>query len=188
MAAGTYAGDRAWAERFMPEVRAIVGPRLLVPSELEQDRAEATDLIVLRARDMRIGVRMRRTAYLNQYPFDFTIRRQRDNGARTEMDKIIDGWGDWLFYGVAAPDDTIGRWWLVDLNSWRSQMIRSQGRAGKPVTKKNGDGRTRFTAFNLECFKPGILIAGSHEVMHQGWPKGVTTHAPHYEFDEHPSL
>ena len=57
---GTYAGDRTWAARFMPVLRAIIRPLLLVPSDIEQDRREATDLIMVRARNMRLGARSRR--------------------------------------------------------------------------------------------------------------------------------
>jgi len=147
----------------MPTIRAIIGPLLLVPSEIEQDRSEATDLIVLRARDMRIGVRMRRPGYAERYPFDFTIRRSRDNGAQTELAKIIAGWGDWLFYGHATKADDIERWFLVDLAAWRAAAICHGARAGNARTKSNGDG-TRFTAFDLRHYNRSILISSSHPV------------------------
>lgn len=168
VSAGTYRGDRNWSDQFIPEVKKIVGQYLLATSDIKQDMAEATDLIVLCAQGMRIAVRMRRPGAAEKYPWDFTIRRSRTNGARTEMAKIVDGWGDWLFYGHAATLDSceICRWWLVDLRAWRSHMIRSENTAGKPDTRanRNDGGKTRLTAFNLRYFtaRPPILIAGSH--------------------------
>jgi hypothetical protein len=128
---------------------------------------EATDLLVLRARDMRIGCRMRRSGFAGRYPFDFTIRSRRDSGAETELSKITEGWGDWLFYGHAGDTHgAIERWMLVDLHAWRAQMIRSDRKAGKPKHMPNGDG-TYFAAFDIREFaaKPQILVASSFDVF-----------------------
>ena len=52
--------DYDWQLRFLPTIRRLVGPLLLVAAPLDLDMAEATDLLVLRARDLRIGCRVRR--------------------------------------------------------------------------------------------------------------------------------
>lgn len=148
----------------MPKVRQLVGPHLLVDAPFEVDAKQAADLIVLRARDMTIGCRIRRPGYAERYPYEFTIRAGRDSGAKTELAKIIEGWGDWLFYGHAddfPPNPGISRWMLVDLHAWRAHAIMANGkRLGRPMD--NGDG-TRFVAYDVTAFgpEPPILIAAS---------------------------
>jgi len=164
----SYAADRSWSDGFIPEIKRIVGPRLLEPSALWQDAKEATDLIVLTARDMRIAARVRRPGY-SQYAHEFTIRERRDSGVETELSKIINGWGDWLFYGHASNNNrTFEKWMIVDLHAFRAGLIRD-GHAGvelKYESKKNGDG-THFKAFDTRSFPkhPPILIASNHSVV-----------------------
>lgn len=109
-----YREDRSWSDQFIPSIKQIVGPYLLVPASFELDAKEATDLLVFKARDIRIAARMRSAEYAERYPFDFTLRSSRDSGSETELSKIVAGWGDWLFYGFdggAHPDirSKIGR-------------------------------------------------------------------------------
>jgi hypothetical protein len=54
-----YRRDRAWSDAFIPAIKKIVGPYLLEPSSFEIDAQQATDLIVLLARDLRIAARVR---------------------------------------------------------------------------------------------------------------------------------
>ena len=88
--------DFRYQSGFLPVIKAIVGPLLLEPSSFELDTREATDLLVLLARDMRIACRVRRQGYSEKYPWEFTILSSRPSGAITEMAKIVDGWGDWM--------------------------------------------------------------------------------------------
>jgi hypothetical protein len=172
----SYAADRKWSDQYLQAIRCIVGPKLLVPAPLAVDMKEAADLIVLRARDMTIACRVRRPGYAARYPWQFTIRAQRDSGARTELAKIIDGWGDWMFYGHASKDPgAIDRWFLVDLHVWRAELARDAWRAanGKPQRHApslqlipNGDG-THFAAFDVRRFPSDLLIASSHEVPYE---------------------
>lgn len=159
--------DFDWQMKFLPAIRNIVGPLLLEPAPFEVDAKEATDLLVLRARDMRIGCRVRRAGYAERYPWEFTIRSHRDSGAKTELNKIVEGWGDWLFYGHAEHDDlpSLCRWFLVDLHALRAHLIRDQ-KACVPAKHSNGDG-THFVAFDVRRFPhdPAILVAGSHEPL-----------------------
>lgn len=56
----SYTDDRAWSDRYLPIMRQLIGPHLLMPSPLEVDAKQAADLIVLRGRDMTIACRVRR--------------------------------------------------------------------------------------------------------------------------------
>ena len=163
----SYRKDREWSDQFIPRIKWIVGPHLLVPSQFEVDAKQAADLIVLRARDMTIAARIRRCGYAESYPYEFTIRSKRDSGAKTEMAKLLEGWGDWMLYGHAAEDPgLISRWWLIDLHQWRERLLRtgfSGSWRGFSTEKSNGDG-THFLAFDLRKFTPSILIDSSHEL------------------------
>lgn len=161
---GAYARNREWSDRMLPQVRHLIGPLLLEPAPLELDCKQATDLIVLKARDMRIAVRVRRPGYYCNFKYEFTLRAKHDNGAETELSKIVNGWGDWLFYGHADKDDFITLWWLVDLYAFRAALIRNSMNGGSLLYEahSNRDG-THFVAFDLRSFPehPPILVSSS---------------------------
>ncbi len=167
-----YESDRAWSDRFIPAMRQIIGPFLLEPSSFDVDTKQASDLVVMRARDHMIACRVRRAGYADRYPFEFTVRSQRDTGAKTELEKLVDGWGDWMFYGHEDGQAGFSRWWLIDLHSWRAALIRDSvsRKAGRDSglvwhQKSNGDG-THFVSFDLRSFppEPPILIGSSHPI------------------------
>lgn len=163
----SYADNRAWSDQFIPEIARIVGPHLLVPAPFEMDAKQATDLIVLKARDMTIAARVRRRGYLERYPYEFTIRSRLDSGTKTELSKIVDGWADWMFYAHAGEQHgKLAAWFLIDLSAFRAALIRDGVRRNPKITweeKPNGDG-THFVAFDLRIFEPSILVASSHEI------------------------
>jgi hypothetical protein len=154
-----YSNDRAFSDRFVPQIRTIVGPYLLCPASLEQDRHEACDLTILRGRDMMIACRIRRPGYDN-FARQFTIRSEREEGAKTELQKIIEGFGDWLFYGHAASDlSSIVRWMLIDLSSFRAHLILNL-KTIRRGDQRNPDG-TWFRWYEVDSFPadPPLLIA-----------------------------
>lgn len=169
----SYRDDRVWSDRYLAIIRALVGPHLLVPAPLELDNQQATDLIVLRARDMTIAARVRRFGYAERFPWDITLRAKRDSGARTELEKIVEGWADWMFYGHSSEDaGAISRWYLLDLHVWRREFIREGLRSAldKPAKyrrviqpQSNGDG-THFVAFDVRRFPVALVIASSHDI------------------------
>lgn len=164
---GDYHSDRCFADRFIPEMKRVIGPYLLEPSAFEMDAEQATDLVVLKAKDIRIACRVRRPGYLDLYPWQFTIRAARDSGAKTELKKIQEGWGDWMFYGHAKEDDEpiLAQWFLLDLNAFRYQLSldgyrKDERRHILRGKKPNGDG-THFAWFDVRSFdpEPPLLIA-----------------------------
>jgi hypothetical protein len=162
-----YAENREWSDKYIPAICRIVGQYLLTPSDFKKDTTQNTDLIVFDARDMRIAARTRdKERYFTKYPYDFTIRSRVKSGATTEFDKVINGFGDWLFYGFVDDDvNKIDHWWLIDLSIFRASLIRRHQH--KLIYKElpNGDG-TSFYAFDLRSFPsyPPILVASSHEL------------------------
>jgi len=156
-----YSIDRSWSDRFIPAIKRIVGPLLLEEASFEVDTKQATDLIVLNARNKMIAARVRRSGYANKYGFEFTIRSHRDSGAKTELQKVVDGFADWMFYGH-ADGDTAGilRWMVIDLDALRAALIRHQY---KPMKQSNGDG-THFVAFDVRQLPGNCIVASSFEI------------------------
>ena len=57
---------------------------------------------------------------MKQYGSEFTIRAGRPSGAKTELTKIIEGWGDYFFYGFADPTEIyLAQWLIGSLNAFR---------------------------------------------------------------------
>jgi hypothetical protein len=165
----SYAERRAFSDQYLGEIKRIIGPLLLEPASLEMDQRQATDLLTLNARDLRIGARVRSSSYAEKYPYQFTIRSQSVGGAETELDKIRWGWCDWLFYGhaVMPPAIYIGRWMVLNLNVFRGVMwehgIDGARKRGLFVDCVNGDGGTGFIACDVRRWPPQLLIATSFD-------------------------
>ena len=163
-----YEGDRVYADQFLPEIARLIAPFLLAPTPELIDRRQCADLMVVHGHDRRIAVRVRRPGYAQQYPHQFTLRCQRDTGTETELAKVINGWGDWMFYGHASFDEqTIETWWLIDLCAFRAALIR-EARNGARLNwgdTPNGDG-THFRWFDIRSFPayPPLIIASSAPV------------------------
>lgn len=172
----SYKSDREWSDQFIPTIRQIVGPLLLVESPLEVDRKQAADLIVLRARDMMIAARVRRSGFACRYGRQFTIRSRRDNGAQTELTKIVHGFGDWMFYGHAVAEDSavIDPWHVIDLNHFRAHLIQDAQRPERYVKKGHTDNHdgTWFAWFDIDSFvgDPPLLVASSYGLVEAGAP------------------
>ncbi|MDF0602311.1 hypothetical protein P1J78_16345 [Psychromarinibacter sp. C21-152] len=161
-----YAINRSWSDRFIPEIQRIVGAHLLSIAPDAFDMHEATDLLMMEAKDLHIAARVRRPGYARVYPYDFTIRAQVPSGAETELSKIVNGKGDWMFYGHAdASGRGLASWWLIDLRAFRAGLIR-QATNGYPIRcgdRTNPDG-TRFKWFDIRSFppEPPLVVASGH--------------------------
>jgi hypothetical protein len=162
-----YSTDRAYSDRFIPTIKQVVGPHLIVPADLKADIKQATDMTILTAKDMTVACRVRRPGYVDRYGWQFTMRSKRDSGAETELSKIVKGWADWMLYAFAQsddPDDGFARWFLIDLKHWRCHLMR---RTARPLCgdRSNNDG-TYFAWFDVRSFDPDppILVASSCEV------------------------
>ncbi len=154
--------DKDWSDAYLPALRSVVGPLLLDEAPLEEDREQATDLMVLIGRDIRIGCRVRRPGYAERYPYDFTIRSSRQTGAITELPKIIGGWGDWLVYAHAAEGalPMLARWMVLDLHVFRIELANERVAIKETA---NGDG-TYFAAFSALHFPESLIVAANPRV------------------------
>lgn len=154
--------NKNWCDRFLPEIKQILGLHLIGEASTEDDCFKNTDLCVMKIEAIRIACRMRRFNYLIDYPGEFTIRTLVRSGGITEIGKIMTGWGNYFFYGFANElEEKILSWYLCDLNVFRYWFNKYLMEKGVPpgIEKPNGDG-TKFRAFKLNELPQNFIIAG----------------------------
>ncbi len=157
--------DKAWSDRFLQEIKMILGLHLIGEPEPEEDKERNTDLVVLKMETQRIGCRIRRHTYYanNSYRQQFTIRADRPSGMKTELAKIVEGWGDYFFYGFSdAYEKKLIRWTLADFNVFRlwfnTMIARNNGRIPGELIS-NGDGSSHFRAFRWSDLPSDFVVA-----------------------------
>jgi len=158
----SYESDRGWSDRFIPQIKPILGMYLIGEATESQDALENTDLIVLTLDRVRIGCRVRRHGYYEEYKNEFTIRANRPSGNKSELGKIVEGWGDYLFYGFADDEGSrLLAWRLLDLSVFRLWFNRAMYK-GKPYPWQqiaNNDGSSEFFAFDVRSIGEDIEIS-----------------------------
>jgi hypothetical protein len=148
--------DKQETDPYLPMVKAICAAYILHEAPLEEDRDHNTDLMVLVADGLRIAVRLRRPWYYKEprYQGEFTIRDTRPSGNATEWEKILDGFGDYFFYGFRTEKPPhLWAFGLLDLRVFRTWVIaffqqwgKYPGRGGIP----NPDGSSTFRAIEWQ--------------------------------------
>jgi len=152
--------DKKWSDRFLPEIKSVLGLYLIGEPSAEEDQERNTDLMVLKMDAVRIACRIRRNNQ-TKYAAEFTIRAGRPSGVKTELTKIIEGWGDYLFYGFSDPDEVaLSQWILGDLKAFRiwfnRDLIRLKGNI-PGIKQNNYDNSSFFYAFPIDI--PNFIIA-----------------------------
>lgn len=154
------ARDFDWQRSLIPRVKQVLASYLITEAPFEEDAHHNTDLMVLTARALRVACRLRRQDDL-RYEGQFTIRSSRPSGVRTELHKVIAGWGDYIFYGFEHPDNPfdLAAWVLGDLSVYRL-WLSEQALTGTKRwrVKTNADG-TKFHVYNISDLPPEFVIA-----------------------------
>lgn len=157
--------DKQWSDRFLPEIKQILGLYLIGEPPTEEDSERNTDLIVLKMEAVRIACRVRKNEYFLKYPDEITVRASRPSTNKTELTKIIEGWGDYFFYGFSNEMESgLIAWKLCKLNAFRLWFNRHiAGHKGELPGKlqHNKDGSSTFLAFNPVAI-PNFIIAKSN--------------------------
>ena len=154
--------DKRWSDKFLPEIKSILGLHLIGEPPIEEDAERNTDLMVLRMEAVRIGCRIRRNQYLKRYGDGFTIRAGRPSGTKTELAKIIEGWGNYFFYGFCDLDEKgLEAWTLSDLNVFRGWFVRQILKNGKIPgdLKNNHDNSSALLGLNWADLPAEFIVA-----------------------------
>lgn len=144
--------DWAAADKHLPQVAALLGGLLIKPASLAEDRHQCTDLKVDFAR---IAVRLRGAEYRTRYPHELTLRADRPSSRPAELTKIIDGHGDWLFYGFLTPDSAgVADWLVLSLAGLRAALVR---RTAPFEIRRNRDESAGFATFPVAPLRLSLL-------------------------------
>jgi hypothetical protein len=154
--------SKNWSDAFLPEMKRIIGEHLIGEAPIDEDQERCTDLIVLKLDAVRIACRVRKNKYMSMYGDEVTIRRKVPSGCKTELTKIIEGWGDFMLYGFASEDDTrLEKWTLGDLKAMRIYIARELAAKRVPwKNRSNGAGESDFAVFKIGAI-PGFVYAQS---------------------------
>jgi len=154
--------NKRWSDKFLPLIKRILGEILIGEPPVMDDQERNTDLMVLKLDAVRIACRIRKHEYLEKYGDQFTIRATLPSGTKTELTKIIEGWGDYFFYGFSNEDETrLERWILGDLKAFRIWFVRGiKNNKGicPGISLNNNDNSSRFLAFEYKDI-PNFVIA-----------------------------
>jgi hypothetical protein len=159
--------DKAWSDQYIPTIKAICGLYLIGEATVIEDQERNTDLMM---NGLRIAVRLRKW---DSWPKrsrrgEFTMRTARPRGAPTEFQKVLDGWGDYFFYGFAhqsAPK--LYGFGLLHLGHFRDWLTQHQTlHATWPgFIQRNHDRSSDFRVFRWVDLPPiAILATFPHDV------------------------
>lgn len=168
--------DKRWSDRFLPEIKSILGQHLISEPAIQEDMYHNTDLVVLKLEAVRVGCRIRRPFNSKgdyvypKYKDEFTIRSDRPSGNKTELAKIIEGWGNFFFYGWADDDEKcLQLWHLCDLNVFRLSfnyyLVKNQGTIMGNTFKNidKGESSSEFRVFRFDQFPASFIVAKREE-------------------------
>lgn len=161
--------DKRWSDRFIPEISSHLGRYLITEPAVIEDQERNSDLMVLGMGSVRVACRIRKYNYAARYGDQFTIRKTRPSGAKTELRKVVEGFGDYLFYGFSDEHEThLHQWFLGNLNLfrgwWTDQLYLSSPRTLPGIAKENADNSSAFAAFRLADMPAGFVVASSKPV------------------------
>lgn len=156
--------DKYYSDLFLEEIKAILGRVFIGTAPFEKDVSENTDLLVLKALGGTFACRIRKNRFSGPFGDQFTLRYKRASGAATEYDKMMQGFGDFMFYGFADErDEHIANWTVIDLNVVRAKQVWRQEQ-GYPLgdVQVNDDESSAFLAIRIA---DSMVTARGHGVM-----------------------
>lgn len=157
--------DKRRSDRFLPAIKHAICETLIVEAPSDDDAERNTDLIVLRMNTQRIACRVREPGYFATYGNEITIREGRPSGAKTELTKIVEGWGDLMFYGHAVDDGPALRSWvLCDLRVfrlWFMRQLATNTGTIPGIQQHNRDGSSTFRAYDLLTMPHEFVVSRS---------------------------
>jgi len=129
----------------------------------EEDTKCATDMFCAVSEQFHLGFRFRRNSYMANFGNQFTIRGRLASGKNTEIHKIQEGHGDYLFYAFATPDEcNIAKWLVCDLDVLR-QTLREKPSLLEPSWMSPVPGGNWLYGWPV-CQFPSNLIAAKSPV------------------------
>jgi hypothetical protein len=154
---------------------------LLTVTSAAVDMKEAADLEIgdfaFKARGLRIACRVRHFNYIRKHGYDFTIRYRTFYNKQSEYNKIMNGHGDWFFYGFIHPKRHARfiRHVVINLDAFRENQNSAYRVDG--LVRENKDKRTALIAFDIRHF-----LAHTPELIID-WRDGLSELQPEMGFE-----
>ena len=161
--------NKRWSDNFLNEIKRALAIHLICEAPAQEDQERNTDLISLKMDSVRVACRIRRETWIGKSK-EFTIRVGTPSNVKTELAKIIEGWGDLFFYGFGLNDGSkLISWKIGDLKVFRLTLMRYmlEHKGQLPGEYKTNNDGTSFRVFDWSQFK-GMVIGSSEPVSLTG--------------------
>lgn len=151
-----FRADYEYSLKHNRQIGMILGPVMIRNASMQADMKEATDLVLeTTARRIACRIRRRTPGSYDRFGDQYTIRSLNRSGAKAELEKILAGFGDLLFYGWADTETArIKEWHVIDLGVFR-QCHETLSYA----EIVNRDQMSAFRAYFISELPPGGVIA-----------------------------
>jgi hypothetical protein len=141
---------------FTPEIKTILAD-LFIQKHVFADLNEATDFAIFTVKPFRVGVRLRRYEFFNDYRHQFTIRWSRPSGVETEIHKIRKGYVTHYLYGFVNKSETrIIFYRIFDLSKFGNPTPST-------IFENKDPPDSKFAVFNVKDFPKEFLIVTHDE-------------------------
>jgi hypothetical protein len=139
--------------RFAGQIKAILG-MTFIGQDSEQDVKFATDFLVFSINPFKIACRLRTYKFIN-FKDEFTIRCSLYSGNKTELDKIREGFADYIFYGfVDEKEEKIVSYFIGDLNVFRDY----EGGIDVRVFQNTDERPSKLAVYKINQFPNNFIV------------------------------
>lgn len=145
--------------RYHDEIKAVLGLNFFKQASIEEDMKRNTDFTLMETERGRYACRVRSYEYYKRYKNEFTIRARTKFNQKTEIDKILEGWGDYFFYAFESENqNSILAYTVSDLDVFRKTYKYALADGNKIGTYKDNHDGTGFLAFRWSNFPAEFVI------------------------------
>jgi len=157
-----YLENRNWSDLFITQLKRELGEAFIDIAPEYKDTQEATDLVVFGIGELCFACRVRRFEYFEKFKDQFTIRLKLPNYRKSELDKIMEGFGDFYFYGFSNKrNDGSGfiKYIIFDLKIFREwfDYLKRSSRKECWEKRSNINNSPDFLAFKIDCFPSNMI-------------------------------
>lgn len=154
--------DKTFADRYLPQIKTILKENAkhivnIAVAPYRDDVHRATDYII-EVKNVTIAARVRREMYGGMF-CDWTIRSKRVSRAKTELEKLKEGFARWYLY-CWTTNRVISSWVIIDLDAIRKDNVLER----VWEEKTNRDKQTQFILIPVVWLKTRGYLVSYHNI------------------------
>ena len=163
--------DKAWSDSYMNQVRLAMSTHFLQLGSFKEDTEMNTDLRIIDFQSVKGGIGAGRISsrlrhYDPMYPDNvdiYTMRYSRPSGMKTEFPKVMEGFGDFFFYGIMNRGilAVYKIYCLAEFRIWIKQYQKDHNGDLPAIKRNNTDDSSDFLIFE-DRDTPKEVILCSH--------------------------